>query len=636
MRKVLLSVAAVAAFALVGKAVEVSTVEALTAALAGEDSEVVLAEGTYTITAVLSVNRAVTVKAAEGASVTIDANSKCACLSINHANAIVDGIRFYRGKVSGNGAGVAIGANGGTLRNCIVESCRCGALNKGPGVYMNSANALVTGCQVRNCGTDGFNGNYDSHGVYIDNGILDHTLVVGCKNTDTYADGKKGTAAVYLAKGTVKNCTIVGNEVSHYALYCADANTCHVIDTISWDNVSLRGIAANGPNVNDYGANADVINLSLDNPMFANTVDYALAPDSPSIGAGTDGCDLGWKAYDASVPAIGVKVSASKGTAPLEVTVELTANVPVASVAWEGVEASGTSFTTTLGGGYHRIRATATLAGGGTLTAENVVAVTYPAGEYKVETAAELEQMLASPLADGVVIKIPEGTFEILGKCYTLKSGVKIVGAGREKTTLKKNQSTARGRFFYMNHADSEIDSLTMDYAYAASQAGGVWIDERGGTISNCVVRRCKTGASQAGGGVWMNSANALVTHSRIADNVVGQSTYCGGVLLSKGTLANSLIVGNTAQYYDRTQVLGAGVYMDTATEDAKVVNCTIAKNKGYQASGLYRKANAGYVINTIIIITIFWEISFNFKINSDMIFVSYWFYFCIDIQEMV
>ena len=110
--------------------------------------------------------------------------------------------------------------------------------------------------------------------------------------------------------------------------------------------------------------------------MFANTSDYSLAPDSPCIGAGADGGDLGWKAYDASVPAIGVRVSASKGTAPLEVAVGLTANVPVTSVVWEGVEATGTAFTTTLDGGFRRIKATATLADGGTLTAENVVEVT--------------------------------------------------------------------------------------------------------------------------------------------------------------------------------------------------------------------------------------------------------------------
>lgn len=131
MKKLLMTVAAVAAFALVGEGVEVSTVAELTAALAGSESEIVIAEGTYTITAVLSVNRAVTVRAADGASVTIDADSKCQCLSINHADAVVEGIRLYRGKVNAAGAGVAIGTNGGTLRKCIVESCKVGNASKG-------------------------------------------------------------------------------------------------------------------------------------------------------------------------------------------------------------------------------------------------------------------------------------------------------------------------------------------------------------------------------------------------------------------------------------------------------------------------------------------------------------------------
>ena len=600
LRNRLFAVAAVAAFALVGEGVEVSTVGDLTAALSGAESEIVIAEGTYEISSVLSVKRAVTVRAADGASVTIDANSKCACLSINHADAVVEGLRLYRGKLGGPGAGVSIGTNGGTLRNCIVESCKCSSVSKGPGIYMNSANALVTGCQVLRCGTDGFNGDYECHGVYIDNGVLDHTLVVGCQNTSTYRDGKKGTAAVYLLKGTVKNCTIVGNEVSHYALYCADAADCHVIDTISWGNVSLRGVDANCPNANDYGSKADVVNLCIDNPMFANTSDYSLAPDSPCIGAGADGGDLGWKAYDASVPAIGVRVSASKGTTPMEVAVGLTANVPVTSVVWEGVEATGTDFTTTLDGGFCRIRATATLADGGTLTAENVVEVTYPAGEYEVTDVGTLEALLSSPLADGVVIKLADGDYPMSANCHVLKSGVKIVGTSRQNTVLSK-ATNAKGRFFYMNHEDAELDNLTMTGGNAGCNAGGVWIDGRGGTVSNCTVRGCKTGASQPGGGVWMNSPNALVTHSVISGNIVGQNTYCGGVLLSQGTLADSLIVSNTAQYATRAEVKGVGVYMDKATPNAKVVNCTIARNNGCQSVGLYRVSNGGYVYNTIV-----------------------------------
>ena len=132
-----------------------------------------------------------------------------------------DGDEAYAAKA--DGAGVAIGTKGGTLRDCVIESCKIGNASKGPGIYMNSANALVTGCQVRECGTDGFNNNYECHGVYIDNGTLDHTLVVGCKNTNSYRDGKKGTAAVYLVKGTVRNCTF--ERCNNGILFIANGGT---------------------------------------------------------------------------------------------------------------------------------------------------------------------------------------------------------------------------------------------------------------------------------------------------------------------------------------------------------------------------------------------------------------------------
>ena len=589
---------------------EAAPLQTVAAALAKAGvTEVVLAPGTYPQTSKIALTSAVTVRGATGdpLDVTLDFQKKSPGLELDHADAVVRDLRVFQATGPDTGAGVRIGAAGGTLRNCRVESCHVKWFNTHGPVALESDRALVSGCEIRACGVAGLNGDVRDIGVYVANGAtLERTLVAGCCETTTYADGKSRPFAVRLEKGRVRNCTIVGNVVSDCALSCADSEDCEITDTIAFGNVSLRGTEPNGPDVCAIGQSCVVKGLFTENPMFVDAAggDYSLAPGSPCIGAGENGGDLGYRPYDPSRAALGIRVSVRTGTAPLEAKVELTsANVDMAgaTIAWEGLDETGVSFSRAFGGGRHALKATVTLADATVLVVRdpNALSVTYPAGVYAVETSEELDRMLTGPLSDGVVIRLADRTtYTLPGNCYKLVGDVSVVGGSREGTVLKK---ASGGRFFYLNHSRAAVASLTMTDGEAGCSAGGVWIDGRGGILSNCVVTACKTGASQPGGGVWMNSVAAHVTHCRIAGNTVGQNSACGGVRLSYGLLSDSLIVGNQGRYNDRTQVIGSGVYMDTATPDAAVVNCTIAGNVGYKGSGLYRVANGGYVRNTLV-----------------------------------
>ena len=607
--------------------------EGVTAAAAGDVVRV--AAGTYTITATISISKGITVQPDpdKPGRVTVDANKKCRVFDINHADAVVEGLRIYRGRnatLSQYGGGVRFGANGGTLRNCTIESCclyQNTATQGGGGVYI-TAGALVSGCVIKDCYNDC---NSATRGIaaYVDGGTLEKTLVTGSSRT-AYADYHNALGAVYLNKGLVDRCTIVANEVSHGPLYVVDNASAVVRDTIVWGNTAFRDTGSGRPNVS-IGASASVSGLCttaafgsgsvVANPSFVNAAggDYRLSPASPCIGAGTGGADLGYADYDAGAAPLGIAVSAFSGTDSLAATVSLVAaagtSLAGATVTWEGLPETGASITHTFGPGNHTLTANVTFADTTTasVTLVNAIRVassgdiyvdddsTSPALPYAspATAAKSLEDALAIA-GNGAVIHVAEGNYTLAANCHYLLDGIKVVGSGaRDATKLtKKNKA---GRFFYLANANAALCNLTMKDGTAAGCGGGIWIAGGGGTVSNCTIQGCSTGASQKGGGLLMNSARALLTHSLILENKSGNSAAGAGVCLSQGTVSDCLIVSNTVNTLNRSGSNGGGIALDTSTANAKVVNCTIAQNSAYQGGGIYRAADAGFVYNTIV-----------------------------------
>ena len=607
---------------------------------AASDGDVVrVAAGTYSITSQIGVSKGITIQPDpdKPGTVTIDANTKCRVFDINHADAVVEGVRIYRGQNSAlaeNGGGVRFGANGGTLRNCIIESCvlkQNTSSYGGGGVYV-PAGATVTGCIIKDCYST-VNGDTRGVGAWVKGGTLERTLVVGCKRT-SYAEYRNTSGAVYIDSGIVDRCTIVANVASSGALYVTDSASAVVRDTIVWGNVSFREAGAGRPNVT-IGARAIISGLCttaafgtgavVANPSFIDAAngDYRLSPASPCIGAGTGGADLGYADYDATAAPIGIAASASRGVDSLQVAVSLVPAAGVslsgATVSWEGLAETGTSFTHTFGPGTYTLRATITLPGEPPVTVAlpDAIQVTCTGDIYVDDDSATPVSPYSSPATaaktvdaaleiagDGAVIHVAEGNYELNPTNYFLIDNVKVIGSGRREATILTKKSK-KGRFFYLGNAGAAVCNLTMRNGGVEGYGGGIWIAGDGGVVSNCTVQGCTTSASQNGGGVLMDSAAAILTHSLIMGNTAGAGGAGSGIHLSKGTVDNCLVISNKVSYNTRSAALGGGIYLGpmsgAGTANAKVVNCTVAANDAYNGGGIYRVKDTGFVYNTIV-----------------------------------
>ena len=604
--------------------------EGITKATTAGD-EVVVATGTYSISATMDITRAITIRGATGnpADVTLDGLGTIAgpVFKFSSSGATVADLRIYRGGAYRGLKGSVHLASGGTLSNCIVEgSVMTGnTVPDSVGIYIDGG-GLVTGCVVKNCQGKLTVSNY-AVGVRIVNGTLENTLVTGCYRRD-YANAVDTYGVVYLEKGTVRNCTIAGNTVSHYPLWVKNSANCTVIDTIAWGNTALRDATSNGRPNASVGAAASVSGLCTTgsfgvNPINANPCfrdaangDFSLMPGSPCIGVGVNGGDIGYKPFDAATPALGVKAADYAGVDSLTTTLTLTANgydLTGATVEWVGLGETGATVTHTFGPGTYSLTANVTLANNTELsvTLPNAIRVSATGpmyvdgsvanGAFPYATPATAAKTLDAALAyagAGTTIYVTNGTYT-LAKDYNIYDDVRIVGIGdRDKTIVK---AAANSRLFFIGHADALLANIWMQGGTSVRSAAGVWIGGNGGTVSNCVIHNCKTDNNvMDGSGIRMNSTKARVVRSKIMN--CGSSYGKGaGVYLETGLLADCLVISNKATTASATGGSGGGVYMATATADARVVNCTVSGNVSYQAGGLYRAANAGYVCNTIV-----------------------------------
>lgn len=167
---------------------------------AANDHDVIeIDEGAYVLSAQLVVAKPITLKGAGPDKTFIDGNwngtkqsgTGVMCLKVNHAKALVCDLCLRNGYSSntgetGDGVGVRIDIDGGTVSNCVITGCCRGTRRRGgAGAYLKSTDALLTHCQITN------NEEYYQGAAYDDT---------------PYGTG------VMVAKGTVSDCTISGNR----------------------------------------------------------------------------------------------------------------------------------------------------------------------------------------------------------------------------------------------------------------------------------------------------------------------------------------------------------------------------------------------------------------------------------------
>ena len=231
-------------------------------------------------------------------------------------------------------------------------------------------------------------------------------------------------------------------------------------------------------------------------------------------------------------------------------------------------------------------------------------------------------------------VMVGDGTHKMASEdCLALAGDIRVIGAGRDKTTLYGTNQTMGKSFITLNHIYAVVCGLTVSCTISSWQtgSGGDAFDITSGTvsnvlltafgtiggtgivnlrgdnayfcdseISNCMfwnnaycmlsasaglaerirIRKCYTGYSDTSGcGVRLTGKNAVVRNCLIdkanLTSVITKS--CPAAYVSKGLLENCTIVNNKVNGSPNT-----GLYI--ASADAVVRNCIITGNSGIES----------------------------------------------------
>jgi predicted outer membrane repeat protein len=164
---------------------------------------IVLNDGTFSISSTLNFTKGITLRSLNGqANCTISKSGTGArCMSINHAQAILDGITVTGGSdttASGDGAGAK--CSQGTILNCKFYGNTGGGY--GGGVWCGSGTTLY------NCTLDNNVTWKGGGGIYLTTGASVYSCIL--KNNSTW--GSKEGGGFYSDGGLLYNCLISGNS----------------------------------------------------------------------------------------------------------------------------------------------------------------------------------------------------------------------------------------------------------------------------------------------------------------------------------------------------------------------------------------------------------------------------------------
>ena len=190
---------------------------------APSNTVVLVADGTYKPSALVSVAKAVTVRSLSGVAegVKVDGNAARHCFTLNHPQACLDTITIQNGKSDGSsydyGVNVRIAANGGQVRNCIVRNGNhanfCTRDNGGgAGIGCVSAQGVVVGCVITNNQFGATSGTQQGAGLYMKAGTVVDSFI-GYNKATSRNQNVPGVAGAFLSgSARMANCTVAGNQ----------------------------------------------------------------------------------------------------------------------------------------------------------------------------------------------------------------------------------------------------------------------------------------------------------------------------------------------------------------------------------------------------------------------------------------
>jgi len=226
-------------------------------------------------------------------------------LLVNHPEAWVSGVTLANG-ANVAGAGVYFGEFGGVVSNCVIRNNNAISAGGSNVARLEGLGSLLTHCVVTN-NTLYNHDNHPNSTIVIINGLVENCLIAGNKMNPgpSGMTGNPTSAVVELigtGTGKMKNCTLVGNDVSHRGIVHSEVvnDPARITHCVIAGNTDLYygGGKARLTNQNCISSSSldDVYELdavpncryAAPTIMFKNFAkgDYRLGPSSPAINAG--------------------------------------------------------------------------------------------------------------------------------------------------------------------------------------------------------------------------------------------------------------------------------------------------------------------------------------------------------------
>ena len=595
-----------------------------------EGGTVRLAEGTYTLSSVLTISRGVTLQGAGAGLTTLKGDGGDHYgIKVSNADAVVCDLTLtaFKQEAVNSVIGSALLLQKGLVRDCRITKNNATRYNsKGGAVYLTGGTLL--NCVVDNNKSDAGGGsNHSGGGIYMTSGLVDGCLVVSNVasksdanyNIDNVYIIESSGGGVYMTGGTLRNSTIAHNYSRRQGggVYLSGTTgrieNCLIAGNGSEWNDSAYGHDLGPKSATNYCSNVWTGNLADAFARQGSTYAEWYAPTAhcPDAGcypyAGTDlACGIG-AAKTAAVVGHPIVLTGivHNATDPVDYVWTVTAPSGVTS------EYSGAEPTVTLSEcGRH----TVDLVVNGTVSAPtrtdwlvgtpltNYVSQA-GTGVWPYATPAEATTSLQEAIdaqADGGVVAVLDGM--TITKGILIEKDVTVVGPGRDVCTIQTK--TANVRILDVNSPGAVVKGFTIKGAsygttFYYNGYSGARIGLNGGTIADCRITGNKVTTYYGAPCVGLFGSKAVMTRTIIDNNTSGR--WLGaGILLHNGLLDNCLVYGNTAN----DGAHGAGVVL--TTQNGRIRNCTIAKNTSSTGSGggIYFKTTpqVDQIINTMLV----------------------------------
>lgn len=617
-----------------GTVYNVLDVAGLTAALANGDlangDEIVLANGTYTLTAGLVVTKGITIRSASGnpEDVKLDGAGKYPTIRLNNSDAVLQDVVVQNGKSDGSsyttGANIRIDKNGGTVENCVVRGgtfstyCARGS-GGGAGIACVSANGLIRNCVITNNNCSGNTGVQQGGGLYMTAGLCERSFVSYNKAPINGGTSNSGGGAYIAGSAKLRNCTLAFNSSVNGGGVDAYAATASVENCLIWGNAGDAGTDV-------YLGNASVFSNCVASCFLngdcisVNFLPYTGMFLTPLPGSPCFTADIGYAQADPTCVGCGFSVN-TVGNPFSPATISFTAGTSglngITEYAWDfdgdgniDETTSAPSVSYELSTGYYAPVLTVTHSGGtSSYTAPTTAVTVYPKTMYvngananpevPYDTKGKAAKTIAAALAiaaDGQeIIVMKEGSPYGISEALRVTAAVTLRGETGNPEDVVIRRSSGNISLIRINHKDAFVHSFALQGGYYAGYGTAVGIEANGGTLSNCVARGSSVLSYWSAGTIYANSANALVSHCVITNNIIYSNAAgtqkSAGLDLRGGAVAKNCLIANNRDTATSGENQVGGVYIDNGT----LYNSTIVDNRARRVGGIWIASGNAY-----------------------------------------